>query len=118
MVGTAGVTAAEFTELAAPWIKAMADLLAYDPEAIDTGDYATEVQSVEFNKSGPGSQGRPRSTASALRPGREPGRAPPPVRVRGRRDGPRSDSGLACTRCATRKATLWTFGTYQVGGPG
>lgn len=51
MVGTAGVSAKEFAAMAAPWLTAMTGSLAHDAEFIDSGDYTTDVQSLDFNKS-------------------------------------------------------------------
>jgi 3-hydroxyisobutyrate dehydrogenase-like beta-hydroxyacid dehydrogenase len=50
LVATAGSTAAEFAEMAAPWITAMTASLPHDAAFIDSGDYTTEVQGVAFNK--------------------------------------------------------------------
>ncbi|WP_116951698.1 NAD(P)-dependent oxidoreductase [Jiangella endophytica] len=51
MVGTAGVTAAEFAESAGDWLRAMTGSLTYAAAFVDSGDYTTDVQDVVFNKS-------------------------------------------------------------------
>lgn len=51
MVGTAGVSAAEFAESAGDWMRAMTTSLPYAAQFVDSGDYTTDVQSIEFNKS-------------------------------------------------------------------
>jgi 3-hydroxyisobutyrate dehydrogenase-like beta-hydroxyacid dehydrogenase len=51
MVGTAGVSAAEFAADAGDWLRAMTVSLPYAAAFVDSGDYTTDVQSVEFNKS-------------------------------------------------------------------
>ncbi|SDT62325.1 3-hydroxyisobutyrate dehydrogenase [Jiangella sp. DSM 45060] len=50
MVATAGVSAAEFAESAGDWLRAVSGSLPYAAAFIDSGDYTTEVQSVDFNK--------------------------------------------------------------------
>lgn len=50
LVGTEGVPAGEFARMAGPWITAMAGSLPYQAEFVDKGDYATEVQNLDFNK--------------------------------------------------------------------
>ncbi|MFC7328464.1 NAD(P)-dependent oxidoreductase [Marinactinospora rubrisoli] len=50
MVRSAGVSAAEFAERAVPWITAMAQTIPMATAAIDSGDYTTDVQSLDFNK--------------------------------------------------------------------
>ncbi|MEJ3745735.1 NAD(P)-binding domain-containing protein [Actinomycetes bacterium KLBMP 9797] len=50
LVATEGVRADEFARMAGPWINAMTAALPYDADFIDKGDYATEVQSLDFNK--------------------------------------------------------------------
>jgi 3-hydroxyisobutyrate dehydrogenase-like beta-hydroxyacid dehydrogenase len=51
LVATAGATAAEFAEMAGPWITAMTASLPYDAAFIDSGDYTTaDEQTVAFNK--------------------------------------------------------------------
>ncbi|TDD64586.1 NAD(P)-dependent oxidoreductase [Jiangella aurantiaca] len=50
MVGTAGVSAAEFAASAGEWLRAMTASLPYAAAFVDSGDYTTDVQSVEFNK--------------------------------------------------------------------
>ncbi|KAA6224318.1 NAD(P)-dependent oxidoreductase [Streptomyces albofaciens JCM 4342] len=49
LVGTAGVPAKEFTALAVPWLNAMTLGLPAMAEFLDSGDYRTEVQSLDFN---------------------------------------------------------------------
>ncbi|SDU46002.1 NAD(P)-dependent oxidoreductase [Jiangella alkaliphila] len=51
MVGTAGVSAADFAESAGDWLRAMTVSLPYAATFVDSGDYTTDVQDVEFNKS-------------------------------------------------------------------
>ncbi|TWF77327.1 3-hydroxyisobutyrate dehydrogenase-like beta-hydroxyacid dehydrogenase [Pseudonocardia hierapolitana] len=52
LVGSAGVSAADFAEQAAAWVTAMTVGLPYDAEFIDSGDYTTaDEQTVAFNKS-------------------------------------------------------------------
>ncbi|SEF16728.1 3-hydroxyisobutyrate dehydrogenase [Jiangella alba] len=50
MVGTAGVSAAEFAESAGDWLRAVSGSLPYAAAFVDSGDYTTDVQSVDFNK--------------------------------------------------------------------
>ncbi|MFI6983140.1 NAD(P)-dependent oxidoreductase [Embleya sp. NPDC050154] len=50
MVASEGVAAAEFVAMAGPWIDAMLSALPYHAEYYDSGDYTTEVQSLDFNK--------------------------------------------------------------------
>lgn len=50
MVATAGVSAAEFAESAGNWLRAVSGSLPYAAAFIDSGDYTTDVQSVDFNK--------------------------------------------------------------------
>lgn len=52
MVATAGVPATEFAALAGPWLRAMTEALPLDAEFVDRGDYTTDVQSLDFNRSG------------------------------------------------------------------
>ncbi|WP_456035796.1 imine reductase family protein [Streptomyces virginiae] len=52
LVGTQGVTAKEFTALAAPWLKAKTTFLPSQAECMDKGDYTTDVQSLALNKGG------------------------------------------------------------------
>jgi 3-hydroxyisobutyrate dehydrogenase-like beta-hydroxyacid dehydrogenase len=53
LVGSAGVSAADFAEQAAAWVTAMTAGLPYDAAFIDSGDYTTAgEQTVAFNKSG------------------------------------------------------------------
>jgi 3-hydroxyisobutyrate dehydrogenase-like beta-hydroxyacid dehydrogenase len=53
LVGSAGVSAADFAEQAAAWVTAMTAGLPYDAAFIDSGDYTTaDEQTVAFNKSG------------------------------------------------------------------
>ncbi|MCW6006199.1 NAD(P)-binding domain-containing protein [Micromonospora sp. CPCC 205371] len=51
MVGSEGGSAAEFAEMAAPWITAMTGALPYHAGVIDKGNYRTDTQSLDFNKS-------------------------------------------------------------------
>ncbi|WP_338068504.1 hypothetical protein [Haloactinopolyspora alba] len=51
MVSTAGVSAKEFAALAGPWLTAMTASLPDLAESIDSGDYTTDVQDLEFTKS-------------------------------------------------------------------
>ncbi len=51
MVGTAGVSAAEFAEASGDWLRAMTASLPYAAAFVDSGDYTTDVQDVVFNKS-------------------------------------------------------------------
>jgi 3-hydroxyisobutyrate dehydrogenase-like beta-hydroxyacid dehydrogenase len=51
LVGTAGVSAGEFAERAAPWVAAMTAGLPHNAGFVDSGDYATTgEQTVAFNK--------------------------------------------------------------------
>ncbi|WP_245599837.1 NAD(P)-dependent oxidoreductase [Embleya scabrispora] len=50
MVASEGVPAAEFVAMAGPWISAMTTGLPGHAEHFDSGDYAAEVQSLDFNK--------------------------------------------------------------------
>ncbi|WP_026874700.1 NAD(P)-dependent oxidoreductase [Jiangella gansuensis] len=50
MVGTVGGTAADFAETAGHWIRATSHALPYAARFMDSRDYTTDVQSVEFNK--------------------------------------------------------------------
>ncbi|RCV50691.1 NAD(P)-dependent oxidoreductase [Marinitenerispora sediminis] len=50
MMRSAGVPAAEFAERAVPWLTAMAQTIPFGTTAVDTGDYTTDVQSLDFNK--------------------------------------------------------------------
>lgn len=50
MVATAGVSAADFAADAGDWLRAMTGALPYAATFVDSGDYTTDVQSVEFNK--------------------------------------------------------------------
>ncbi|MEN2418744.1 NAD(P)-binding domain-containing protein [Streptomyces rimosus] len=49
LVGTAGVPAKEFTALAVPWLNAMTLGLPAMADFLDSGDYRTDVQSLDFN---------------------------------------------------------------------
>lgn len=52
LVGSAGVSAADFAEQAAAWVTAMTVGLPYDAAFIDSGDYTrADEQTVAFNKS-------------------------------------------------------------------
>ncbi|MBB5934016.1 NAD(P)-dependent oxidoreductase [Streptomyces zagrosensis] len=51
LIGTGGVSATEFAGYAVPFVQAMATMLPLDAEFIDKGDYTTDVQSLEFNRS-------------------------------------------------------------------
>ncbi len=51
LIGTAGVSAAEFATYFVPFIQAMATAADGAAEFIDQGDYTTDVQSLEFNRS-------------------------------------------------------------------
>ena len=52
LVGSAGVSAADFAEQAAAWVTAMTGGLAHHAAFIDAGDYATaDEQTIAFNKS-------------------------------------------------------------------
>lgn len=51
MVGTAGISATDFGHRAADWLTAMAQSLPEYGRVIDSGDYRTEVQHLEFQKS-------------------------------------------------------------------
>jgi 3-hydroxyisobutyrate dehydrogenase-like beta-hydroxyacid dehydrogenase len=51
LVGSAGVSAADFAERAASWVTAMTAALPHDAGFIDSGDYRTaDEQTVAFNK--------------------------------------------------------------------
>ncbi|WP_030664360.1 NAD(P)-binding domain-containing protein [Streptomyces rimosus] len=50
LVGTAGVSAKEFTELAVPWLNAMTLGMPAMADFLDSGDYRTDVQSLDFNE--------------------------------------------------------------------
>jgi 3-hydroxyisobutyrate dehydrogenase-like beta-hydroxyacid dehydrogenase len=51
LVGTAGVSAADFAERAASWVTAMTAGLPYDAGFVDSGDYRTaDEQTVAFNE--------------------------------------------------------------------
>ncbi|MBF6328373.1 NAD(P)-dependent oxidoreductase [Nocardia transvalensis] len=51
LMRTAGVSAQDFAARAVPWLQAMATGLPAHAAMIDGGDYTTEVQSLDFNKS-------------------------------------------------------------------
>ncbi|MFF7248391.1 NAD(P)-dependent oxidoreductase [Embleya sp. NPDC008237] len=50
MVASEGLPTAEFVAMAGPWISAMTTGLPRHAEYFDSGDYAAEVQSLDFNK--------------------------------------------------------------------
>ncbi|MFE5334098.1 NAD(P)-dependent oxidoreductase [Embleya sp. NPDC056575] len=50
LVGSEGVPATEFAELATPWLTAMTGGLAGHAEYFDSADYTAETQSLAFNK--------------------------------------------------------------------
>lgn len=50
LVGTAGVSAAEFAGSAVDWLRAMTGSLPSAAAFVDSGDYTTDVQDVAFNK--------------------------------------------------------------------
>lgn len=51
MVGTAGVSAAEFLPMVVPFVQAMADSQRSAAEACDTGDHSAGVQDLTFTRS-------------------------------------------------------------------
>lgn len=51
MVRSAGVPATEFAQRVVPWLQAMAAGVAHEAEAMDTGDYSAQEQSLDFTKS-------------------------------------------------------------------
>ncbi|TDE10967.1 NAD(P)-dependent oxidoreductase [Jiangella asiatica] len=50
LVSTAGISAADFAEAAGTFVRATSVSLPAAAELIDSGDYTTDVQSVDFNK--------------------------------------------------------------------
>jgi hypothetical protein len=50
MMASAGVSAGDFAKRAASWLGAMLRSLPYQAAQIDSGDYTTIVQSLDFNK--------------------------------------------------------------------
>ena len=50
MIGSAGVKAADFSESLGHWLRAMSGLFAGAASMIDSGDYATDVQDLEFTR--------------------------------------------------------------------
>ncbi|GAB3724799.1 NAD(P)-dependent oxidoreductase [Nocardiopsis oceani] len=51
MVRTAGIPASEFAQRAKPWLTAMTAAFDYHAQFLDSGDYTTDVQSLDFNRS-------------------------------------------------------------------
>ncbi|RAY15051.1 NAD(P)-dependent oxidoreductase [Actinomadura craniellae] len=70
MVRTAGVTAAEFAERAAPFLAAMTGSFAHTAQLVDRGDYSAPVQSLDWTIT---------ALETIARAGREQGVAPIPV---------------------------------------
>ena len=52
MVGSAGVKAEEFADSLGDWLRAMTAALPAGAALVDGGDYSTDVQDLEFNRTG------------------------------------------------------------------
>lgn len=50
MVGASGVTATEYAKRAVPWLNAVAPTMPHLAGRIDSGDYTTDVQHLDFTK--------------------------------------------------------------------